>query len=219
VIWSGTWEYSSTEIAAVVSAREQQLLILATEKNVDDYLRIADVVHGNLYYWSSVNPEVFPAYPQKLIDMGNAVREHGGIWIAPAAPGFDARLLGGEKVVERQGGATLRAEWEGALASVPHAIGIISWNEFSENTHIEPSIQHGNEALRVVADLTGAPRPSAIEFDSSGPMDVPEEEESPVARIVAILGLGGVMAGSLAMVRRRQLRELSTARDEDIGPT
>ena len=53
------------------------------------------IVDGNAYYWSSVNPDTFPGYPEKLIEMGEAVHENMDIWIAPAAPGFDARLVGG----------------------------------------------------------------------------------------------------------------------------
>ncbi len=35
-----------------------------------------------------------------------------------AAPGFDARLVGGTSVVERRGGATLRAELDAAATLV-----------------------------------------------------------------------------------------------------
>ena len=41
----------------------------------------------------------------------------------------------------RRDGATLRQEYAAALSSSPDALGLISWNEFSENTHVEPSQQ------------------------------------------------------------------------------
>ncbi len=203
VAWSGTWEYEPNEIAVVTSARSDHLLILATEKNVDGYQRIGESVDGNLYYWSSVNPETFPGYPMKLIEMGNAVRSNGGLWIAPVAPGFDARLIGGNTVVERRGGTTLRSQWNAALASVPHAIGIISWNEFSENTHIEPSESHGNQAIRVIADLTSSPLPAAVDFDSSGPQGEPETE-SQALRVLALGGLSAVILVSPLVVAYRR---------------
>ncbi len=206
VIWSGTWKYSRDEIAAVTSARVGQLLVLATEKNVEGYERVADAVDGNLYYWSSVNPDTFPGYPTKLVEMGDAVRSHDGIWIAPAAPGFDAHLLGGETVVERDGGATLAAEWNGALASVPHAIGLISWNEFSENTHIEPSLAYGSEALNAVADLTNAPRPAAVDFDSSAPQGRSGSGSSDqIIRVALLIGFVAMIGLSVFTVRRRQV--------------
>jgi hypothetical protein len=57
-----------------------------------------------------------------------------------------------------------------ALQSSPDAVGIISWNEFSENTHIEPSVTYGREALRALAQVVGAdPDASAFDFDSDDP--------------------------------------------------
>lgn len=218
IIWSGTWEFSRDDIAAVTSARADQLLVLASEKSVEGYERIADVVDGNLYYWSSVNPETFPDYPAKLVEIADAVRKYNGIWIAPVAPGFDARLLGGETVVERLEGATFRAQWNGALASIPDAIGIISWNEFSENTHIEPSVGYGTEALIVVADLTGAPRPAAVDFDSSSPQGEPASE-SQVMRVVALSGLVGAIVGSVLVIRRRQQERPTPSRRRAQGST
>ena len=35
--------------------------------------------------------------------------------------------------------------------------GLISWNEYSENTHVEPSTRYQDEALRVIAEFTGSP--------------------------------------------------------------
>ncbi|MGZ6823808.1 MAG: hypothetical protein ACXVF9_15210, partial [Blastococcus sp.] len=97
-----------------------------------------------------------------------AVHGTHGLWIAPAAPGFDARLNGGTRAVPRHGGATLRAEWANALRSSPDAIGLISWNEFTESTYVEPSRDDGDAALRTVAALTGAPGPQG-RLDSSAP--------------------------------------------------
>ena len=73
------------------------MLILASERGASDYRARAELFDGNSYYWASVNTETFPGYEQKLIALGKAVHEHGGIWIAPAAPGFDARLVGGHR--------------------------------------------------------------------------------------------------------------------------
>ncbi len=59
--------------------------------------------------------------------------------------GFDARLVGGERVVDRESGDTLQTQLRAALQSSPDVIGLISWNEFSENSHIEPSQDHGHQ--------------------------------------------------------------------------
>lgn len=88
VIWSGTWEFSTEEIAAVSDLYRDQLTLLASEKDREGYERVA--AHGDAYYWSSVDPETTPGYAEKLADMSAAVHEHDGVWIAPAARGFDA---------------------------------------------------------------------------------------------------------------------------------
>lgn len=156
VIWSGTWEFSRDEIAYVTDSRRDRLLILASERNPDLYAVIADLVDGDAYYWSSVNPATYPNYAEKLAAMASAIHTGGGLWIAPAAPGFDARMIGGERIVDRLDGATLQTEFATALGSSPDAIGLISWNEFSENSHLEPSCNYGAHYLTVLAGIAGS---------------------------------------------------------------
>ena len=103
VIWSGTWEFSTQEIASVVQDKRDQILILASEKNVKGYQRLSGIVDGDAYYWSSVDPDTHPGYLEKLAAMSDAVHQDGGLWVAPAAPGFDAgELVGGERVIYRK---------------------------------------------------------------------------------------------------------------------
>jgi hypothetical protein len=153
VIWSGTWKFSVQEIQSVIEDKREDIFVLASEKNVKDYQRLAELVDGDAYYWSSVNPDTHSGYLKKLIDMGQAVHQHGGIWVAPAAPGYDSRLLGGTTVVDRKDGETLRRQLEAALQSEPDAVGLISWNEFSENSHIEPSQNYNHQSIRVLGEV------------------------------------------------------------------
>ena len=165
VIITGTAKFTREQMKEITSA-SAQLKVLASAKSVDEYRSIADLVAGNAYYWGAANP-ANKWYPGRLAEIGTAVHESGGLWIAPAAPGFDARLVGGTSVVPREGGGTLRAELAAAVASKPDAIGLISWNEYSENTHVEPSTQFQNEALKVVAEFTGSPAVAVAPLDSS----------------------------------------------------
>ena len=169
VIWSGTWKFKPTDIAKVASTRRDRLMILATERNLDGYRHLADFVSGNAYYWSSVDPETFHGYPDKLIGLSEAVHAHHGLWIAPAAPGFDARLIGGSRIVDRKDGTTLRQQMDAAIQSSPDAVGLISWNEFSENSYVEPSVNYGSRYLEVLADIRGTVFPKISDFDSSEP--------------------------------------------------
>jgi hypothetical protein len=85
-------------------------------------------------------------------DMAAAVHAQGGIWIAPAAAGFDGRTLGTQRVIDRKDGQTLVTSLNNALASQPDAVGVISWNEWSENTYIEPGQKFGDRELAVLRD-------------------------------------------------------------------
>lgn len=214
VIWSGTWEFSREEVENVVVGKREHLLILASEKNLAGYTRLADLVDGDAYYWSSVNPDTFPGYLEKLTTMSEAVHSSGGLWIAPAAAGFDARLVGGTTVVDRKDGGTLQIQYSTAIQSSPDAIGLISWNEFSENSHIEPSEKYGDRYLKVLARIQHAPAPVVRNFDSSEPGDtvLPGDTADPNPMVTALgsdrlLAFGGmgllVIISLFAIIRRK----------------
>ena len=213
-IWSGTWEFTHDEVAQVTDPVRPELMVLNTEKNVEGYQRIADVTDGDAYYWSSVNPETNRNYADKLVAMSEAIHARGQYWIAPFAPGFDARLVGGEKVVERRGGQTLRVEYSTAMASSPDALGLISWNEWSENSYVEPSRKYGHTELTILRELRSeavpVPQSSA---DSSEPAPVPAAgasvgggagavpNTSPWWSLGVVIGFVALLLGGGAFVR------------------
>jgi hypothetical protein len=210
VIWSGTWRFSRDQIDLVTRPRRDRLLILASEKDVEGYERVGDLVDGNAYYWSSVNPDTFPNYGERLKGMAAAVHAKDGLWFAPAAPGFDALLVGGTTIVERKGGETLRREYNAALSSSPDVIGLISWNEFSENSHIEPSEKYGARYLQVFADLRGTEPPRVEAFDSSEPASTARSYGPPVIAAMLVLFLAVLFLG----LRRRVARRPPPPREE-----
>jgi Glycosyl hydrolase family 71 len=171
-MWSGTWAFSHSDIATVTGPVRSAMLVLATERSVDGYERVADVTDGDAYYWSSVNPATNTYYAGKLTAMSNAIHADGKYWMAPLAPGFDARLVAGTTEVSRNDGETLRVEYATALNSSPDLLGLISWNEFSENSYVEPSQRYASrylDVLREVRHTVPPVPPSAVESsDASG---------------------------------------------------
>jgi len=99
-IWSGTWAYSHDDIAMVTAAVRDSMLVLNTEKSLDGYRRIADVTDGDAYYWSSVNPATNDNHEAKLTAMSQAIHTNHQYWIAPFAPGFDARKVGANGAIQ-----------------------------------------------------------------------------------------------------------------------
>jgi hypothetical protein len=172
VIWSGSSKYTPAEIAAVRSAAKapSQILLLGSERSAADYVARQQLFDGDAYYWSSADPLNTPGYEERLDGLAKAVAAARGRWIAPVAPGFDARLVGGSSTVERRDGATYRASWATAAVGRPSALGIISWNEFSENSHIEPSKANGFAYLTLTAQLTGKPHPGPVSETLASPV-------------------------------------------------
>ena len=205
VIWSGTWRFSPAEIASVTHRVRPRLRILASEKNAADYERIAPLVDGDAYYWSSVNPKTYPNFEQKLAGMGAAVHRHGGLWIPSAAPGFDARMIGGTRSVPRNDGQTLRTEMAAAVAAQPDMIGLISWNEFSENSYVEPSRRYDTHYVEVLAAIDGRQLKLATDIDSADPSTGGAGWQVPLLGLLAI-GVGGTLIGVRKRERSRQKR-------------
>ena len=215
VVWGGTWRFSADEILQATLHVRDKLLMLGSAKNIADYERIRPWVDGDAYYWSSVNPATNTRYQGKLDGMAAAVHARSGIWIAPAAPGFDARLIGGDKAVPRNDGDTLRREFAAAENSSPDAIGLISWNEFSENTHVEPSKTYGGQSLTALAKILDGRAPQVGGLDS----DAPADPAAGIAYGLPVL-VGFVIALPLVVLLiRRRLRRIHRIGIEHVDPT
>ncbi len=208
-IWSGTWKFSTQDIASVsTQARRDKVLFLASDRDVAGIQRLNGLIDGDAYYFSSVNPDTFGNYQGKLNAMAQAVHATHGLWIAPASPGFDARLIGGTTVVDRKNGETLKIEMNAAWKSSPDAIGLISWNEFSENSYIEPSEKYGKQYLDLLTTLAqnGPPHgsnpgfASYFGFDSSDPG---AGTEGFVLKIAAIGMVAALIVGGMVAIARR----------------
>jgi hypothetical protein len=173
VIVEGTWEFSVPELTLlsgqhrtdherdpVDHGQTRGLLLLASERDVEGYQRLDGLVDGNAYYWSSADPSRRQPHLDRLLSIRDAVGD--GLWLAPAAPGFDASLLGATRIIDRAEGRTFQDALETARESNADAIAVISWNEFDENTHIEPSARLGTRALEVLANFTGGHAPATV---------------------------------------------------------
>jgi Glycosyl hydrolase family 71 len=149
IIWTGTDQYSTADVQAVKTALGNRAYLLAASRTVAGYQRVAGIVDGEAYYWSSADPTSSTA-TIKLTALGQAVHAHHGLWFAPAASGYDGRDLGGTRVIGRNNGLTLQHSLDNAYRSSPDAVAVISWNEWSENTYIEPGEEYGNRELVVL---------------------------------------------------------------------
>jgi hypothetical protein len=200
VIWSGTWRFSDADVATVRAqvGAPDKMLLLGSEKGAAAYQARASLFDGDAYYWSSADPLTTPGYETRMTQLSAAVHATGGLWLAPAAVGFDARLNGGTSTVDRRDGATLTAAWADAAASNPDGIALISWNEFTENTFVEPSRDTGTRYLQVLSGLTGAPGPDG-NAPAASPLPSQTASDSPTSTPQATEAVRG--AGSTTPAR------------------
>jgi uncharacterized protein YraI len=97
-------------------------------------------------------------------------RAAGGWFYTPTVlPGWDESRMTGRSnptsVRDRANGQFLTNSWNGAAASGAGAILIVSWNEYFENSHIEPSQNYGSQALDIL-------RPLIANWKAGGPVSV-----------------------------------------------
>jgi hypothetical protein len=74
------------------------------------------------------------------------------LWIGSAMPGFDERLLPcrpNPRYIDRQNGVYFRGQLDAAFANSPQWVLMYTWNEWFENTYIEPSVNYGSQYLDI----------------------------------------------------------------------
>lgn len=76
------------------------------------------------------------------------------IWMSSAMPGYDERELDREnpRYYPRENGRYYRNELNTALLAIPQWIRIYTWNEYPENTYVEPSVNYGDYYLNITGD-------------------------------------------------------------------
>ena len=216
IIWTGTDQFSREDVASVRTALGDRAYLLAASRSVTGYDRIADLVDGEAYYWSSADPEAAMTRA-KLLSFSDAVHANGGIWFAPASPGYDGTTLGGSRVIDRKDGRTLEASLDNAFASGPDAVAVISWNEWSENTYIEPGERYGSRELETLQSYLSHRSATPLADDLVVAQDSTVQHTGLTAlQAIGVLVALAVLGGILLLVRRR--RSASRARDAAAPP-
>jgi hypothetical protein len=140
-------------IEAVSRALGSRLELIGDE-TAASWSRDAPYLAGSSYYWSSQNPWSNPGSAAQVAALGSQVHAAGKPWFAPFIAGYDKELVGGS-CVPRKGLLTLDRVWQVNRQSHPDAWFGISWNEFVENTYLEPSLRYGtlylDELRRLIA--------------------------------------------------------------------
>lgn len=172
VVFVYAWGFAAHETWRTVSERVRaggrDLLILA------DSLDPAALAVGDGAYTYAANlfaPDI-AAFSRRLAVAARSYHLLGAGYGAPrlavatVSPGYDESRLPDRprrQQVDRRDGAFYDVQWRAALASGADWIVVTSWNEWPENTHIEPGQRYGQLYLHRTrywsAFFKGAPRP------------------------------------------------------------
>lgn len=158
IIWQGSRKYSVSALQAMSKKYRSAARILGDEKQWSNTR--APYLDGDAYYWSSQNPYANPQSFAQLAALARQVRASGRnldgtakVWVAPFTPGYDKELAHGSSCVPRKGGQTLKVLFTGNAGTHPDAFGLISWNEVTEGTYIDPMTRYAGQSLAVLKAL------------------------------------------------------------------
>ena len=158
VIWQGSRKYSAARLQHESATFRSKLRLLGDESSWSSSR--APYLDGDAYYWSSQDPWANPQSFGQLATLANAVRASvknldgsRKVWVAPFAPGFDKQLAGGSACVPRRGGQTIRALFSGNATTHPDDFGLISWNEITEGSYVDPMTRYGSQDLNALKPL------------------------------------------------------------------
>ena len=147
-------KFALSTIQAVSAAERSHVLLLGDETS-SSWSRDASALDGTGYYWSSQDPWRNPQSGSQIESLARQVHAAGKPWFAPFTGGFNTQLIGGSSCVPRNGVRTLDAVWKLNVGSRPQGWFGISWNEFVENTYLEPTRTYGRTYLNEIARLIG----------------------------------------------------------------
>lgn len=152
-----TWK----DIFARLKSQGLEAVFLATPPDLN-FLEVFDGLDWYAYFnnlgiglgYAILGHEI--RYYSLLADL--SLQKNLTIWAATAMPGSDDTLIPGRMhpppyPLERENGVSYRTQFEAAIRSNPHWIFITSWNEWYENTHIEPSELYDDQYLKITREF------------------------------------------------------------------
>ena len=144
VMWLDSRKYKIETVRAVSAAARPSVFLVGDETAVS-WPRDGAYLDASSYYWSTQNPQSKFSRPA-ISSLADAVHGAGKAWLAPFIAGYNKELAGGG-CIPRNGKRTLDDIWAMNATSQPDGWFGISWNEFVENTYLEPSQAYGTTYL------------------------------------------------------------------------
>jgi hypothetical protein len=155
IVFLDSNKYSTTTLHTIVGPLRSKLTVIGDEHGIVQWNRgVSNVFDGDSWYWSAENPYTNPGAFTQLRALSATLHAEHKLWFSPLSAGYNRSDFGlGGTCVPRRGLQTLQRLYAGNATSRPDGWMFISWNEFLENTYIEPSVRYGNSYLNALHTL------------------------------------------------------------------
>jgi hypothetical protein len=127
-------------------------------------------------------------------ERNRVLRAGGSLYVPMVHPGWNETKIAAREgrpnptsPRDRAGGQFLSKSFQGAVASGADVIMIGTWNEYVENSHIEPSNLYGTQALDTLGPLVAA-------WKSGGSVAAPAGGGAPAAQGVSVAPASGMLS-------------------------
>ena len=172
LVLENSWRFSAAAVGAAVGPFTSRAVVIGDEHGLNYWNRgVSPYFAGASWYWSAQDPYGNPQSFSQIAAFAAQLRAEGKLWFAPMTGGFNtAALGGGSTCIPRNNGQTIQMTYDGNKASNPNGWFFISWNEYFENTYIEPSVRYGSRSLDVLQSIiAGNPPPPPPPTPTPGP--------------------------------------------------
>ena len=169
VFWA-SWQFTGPEWDSILAKYRSRAVLLCCENSWDTgtgYIAKMAYFDGNAPYTATM----VERYPERFQAMSQECRNLGKIFFCPMGPGQTTPTT----VVPREYGEFYKRNNATTRGLNPTAIGIISWNEFYEDTHIEPSANYGHLYLDLTASFTAKGTYFFNHWEDTGLSDNPRQ--------------------------------------------
>ncbi len=148
-------KFSVPALHQILDPVRSKLTVIGDEHGVAEWNRgVSSVFDGDSWYWSDENPYANQSAFAALAALSRTLRAQHKLWFSPLSAGYNKSAFGiGGACVPRNGVETLQRLYAGNARSMPDAWMLISWNEFYENTYVEPSARYGSTYLNALRKL------------------------------------------------------------------
>jgi len=148
-------KFAPETLHGLLDPLHSKLTLIGDEHGTAEWNRgVATVFDGDSWYWSDENPYTNRRAAATVEHLSQTLHDEHKLWFAPITPGYNKSSLGRNgSCVPRNGIGTLQRLYATNAQSSPQGWTVISWNEYFENTYIEPSRRYGTTYIDALRNL------------------------------------------------------------------